>query len=418
FFTNISHELRTPLTLILGGIDDISKKMSSGEISDYSVRIVQKNAKRMMTLVNQLLDIRTIVGGKMRLTVSQFDIVRLVQGVYDDFRDMSSERQMEMRMVRSVDSLMVWGDPMRIEALVYNLLSNAFKYTSDGGKIEVGILYREGEDDYRIMVKDNGIGVPVQKREMIFEPFAKGTAKAFRGMPSSGIGLSFCKEIADIHGGDIWVEGHNDGGSKFFVRLPVGKERFSSDSVQFADAPAEIHRNESYGLGKYKSAPSHPDGALKVLVVEDNAEMKVYIWNSLVSRYEVRDASNGKEALQVISEGWIPDVIVTDLMMSQMNGIELINHVRADFATSHIPIVMITAKHEDDTHLKAMKYGADGYIAKPFAMELLIARIDNLLERRRTLVSMLSEQHSGRPSGKRGGKIEIAPEEIVITDRD
>ncbi|MDE5731563.1 MAG: response regulator, partial [Bacteroidales bacterium] len=188
--------------------------------------------------------------------------------------------------------------------------------------------------------------------------------------------------------------------------------------VQFADAPAEIHRNESYGLGKYKSAPSHPDGALKVLVVEDNAEMKVYIWNSLVSRYEVRDASNGKEALQVISEGWIPDVIVTDLMMPQMNGIELINHVRADFATSHIPIVMITAKHEDDTHLKAMKYGADGYIAKPFAMELLIARIDNLLERRRTLVSMLSEQHSGRPSGKRGGKIEIAPEEIVITDRD
>lgn len=418
FFTNISHELRTPLTLILGGIDDISKKMPSGEVSDYSVRMVQKNAKRMMTLVNQLLDIRTIVGGKMRLTVSQFDIVRLVQGVYDDFRDMSSERQMEMRIVRSVDSLMVWGDQMRIEALVYNLLSNAFKYTSDGGKIEVGILYREGEDDYRIMVKDNGIGVPEQKRDMIFEPFAKGPAKAFRGMPSSGIGLSFCKEIADMHGGDIWVEGHNDGGSKFFVRLPVGKERFNSDSVQFADAPAGIQRNESYGLGKYKSAPSHPEGALKVLVVEDNAEMKVYIWNSLVSRYEVRDASNGKEALQVISEGWIPDVIVTDLMMPQMNGIELINHVRGDFATSHIPIVMITAKHEDDTHLKAMKYGADGYIAKPFAMELLIARIDNLLERRRTLVSMLSEQHGGRPSGKKGGKIEIAPEEIVITDRD
>lgn len=415
FFTNISHELRTPLTLILGGIEEIGRKTQPGDLSEYSVNIVRRNAKRMMTLINQLLDIRTIVNGKMRLKVSHFDVLKLVQGVYDDFRDMSVERQMEMRIVKSVDSLMVWGDRMRLEALVYNLLSNAFKYTSDGGKIEVGLLYREGDPDFRIMVKDNGIGVPKNKQESIFEPFTKG-ADAFKGMASSGIGLSFCKEIADIHGGKIWVESHAEGGSKFFVRLPISRDRFAEEDVQLVEGPVGDTASESYGLSKYKVAPTYPDGALKVLVVEDNAELKVYIYNCLVNKYEVRDASNGREALNVMTD-WTPDIIVTDLMMPEMDGIELTNHVRNDFNTSHIPIVMITAKHEDDTHLKAMKYGADGYIAKPFSMELLIARIDNLLERRKALISTLSAGKVNEGTA-RTGKIEFTPEEIVITDRD
>ncbi len=408
FFTNVSHELRTPLTLILGGIDDISKKTGPGDQNEYSVNLVQKNAKRMLTLVNQLLDTRSIADGKMKLNVSCFDVVKLVQEVYDDFRDMAVERQMELRTVKSVDCLMVWGDAMRLEALVYNLMSNAFKYTSDGGKIEVGVLYREGEDEFRIMVKDNGIGVPKENRKSIFEPFTKGNVSAFGGMASSGIGLSFCKEITDMHGGEIWVESVSGEGSKFFVRLPMDKERFSTETARFIDMEPEIQTAESHGLSRFKVESSHPEGALKVLVVEDNAELKIYIYNSLAGKYEVRDASNGKEALQVIASGWLPDIIVTDLMMPEMDGIELINHVRNDFNTSHIPIVMITAKHEDDTHLKAMKYGADGYIAKPFTMELLMARIDNMLERRKALVSKISEHK----------KVDISPEEIVITDKD
>ena len=161
---------------------------------------------------------------------------------------------------------------------------------------------------------------------------------------------------------------------------------------------------------------------MKVLVVEDNAELKVYIYNCLINRYEVRDASNGKEALQVIESGWMPDMIVTDLMMPEMDGIELINRIRGDFSTSHIPIIMITAKHENDTHLKAMKYGADGYITKPFTMELLIARMENLLDRRRALISSLSSSdHMEKGQEDRHGKhakVEFSPEEIVITDRD
>ena len=325
----------------------------------------------------------------MRLNVSMFDVVKLVQGVYDDFRDMSVERQMEMRIIKSVDSLMVWGDSIRLEALVYNLLSNAFKYTSDGGKLEVGVLYREGENEFRIMVKDNGIGIAKENQKAIFEPFTKGSTTAFRGMASSGIGLSFCKEIAEIHGGEIYVESEKGLGSKFFVRLPVGCEQ----------------QSEAYGVSKYKVEPTCPEDARKVLVVEDNAELRVYIYNNLSSQYDVRDAGNGREALQVIAEGWMPDIVITDLMMPEMDGMELIETLRNDFSTSHIPIVMITAKHEDDTHVRAMKYGADGYIAKPFSMELLKARIDNIFERRKEVI-------------RKPGKVEISPEEIVITDRD
>ena len=403
FFTNVSHELRTPLTLIIGGIDEIGRRTPAGDKNEFSVNIVRKNARRMLTLVNQLLDTRSMADGKMRLNVSLFDVVKLVQDVYDDFRDVSQERQMEMRMVRSVDSLMVWGDATRLEALVYNLLSNAFKYTSDGGKIEVGVLYRDGGHEYRIMVKDNGIGVPKDNQKAIFELFAKGAASAAKGMASSGIGLAFCKDIADVHGGEIWVESDGSSGSRFFVRLPLGKEVFKEENTQFISMDETQPKANDYGLSKYKEEATYPDNALKVLVVEDNAELRIYIYNHLISRYEVKDASNGQEALQMISGGWLPDIVVTDLMMPQMDGMELINRLRNDFTTSHIPILMITAKHEDDTQVKAMKYGADGYIAKPFTMELLDARIDNMLERRKMLISRLSDNRQT---------------DIVITDKD
>ena len=416
FFTNISHELRTPLTLILGGIEDIRSKMQPGDPDEYSVNLVYKNSRRMLTLVNQLLDIRRIVRGKMHLNISQIDIVQLMKQVYDDFKDMSVERHIEMRLTRSVDSLIIWGDSVRIEALVYNLISNAFKYTADGGRIEVAVYYKDGDQEVTIMVKDNGIGVPKDKQTSIFEPFISTSENSFNGVASSGIGLSFCKEIADIHNGRIWVESEKGKGSRFYVRLPLGKEHFSSENTTVVDPESASGATESYGLSKYKVKPTHPDNALKVMVVEDNAELKVYIYNSLINKYEVKDASNGIEALALIDQGWMPDIIVTDLMMPQMDGIDLVNHIRGDFNTSHIPIIMITAKHENDTHLKAMKYGVDGYISKPFTMELLSARIENLMERRKSLISSFSKQeHEKR---KVGGKVDIQPDEIVITDRD
>ena len=415
FFTNISHELRTPLTLILGGIEDIKHRMKPGSPDEYSVNLVWKNSKRMLTLVNQLLDIRRIVRGKIQLNISRIDIVQLLKQVYDDFKDMSVERHIEMRLTHSVDSLIIWADSVRIEALIYNLISNAFKYTADGGRIEVAIFYKEGEQEFTMMVKDNGIGVSKDRQSTIFEPFISTSETPFNGMASSGIGLSFCKEIVDVHNGKIWVESEKGKGSRFYVRMALGKEHFSEGSVKYAVQDESSAKSESYGLSKYKVEPTYPSGAVKVMVVEDNAELKIYMYNSLINRYEVRDASNGVEALGLIDQGWMPDIIVTDLMMPQMDGIDLVNRIRGDFNTSHIPIIMITARHENDTHLKAMKYGVDGYISKPFTMELLTARIENLLDRRKSLLDRFSA--AGKDTGK-GGKVEIQPDEIVITDRD
>lgn len=426
FFTNISHELRTPLTLILGGIEELRKDIGPEGRKGYSANIVYKNARRMMTLVDQLLDIRRIVSGKMRLNVRQFDAVQMIREVYDDFKDMAAERSMELSLAHSVDSLKIWGDEGRLEALVYNLLSNAFKYTSDGGHIEVGIYYRQGAQDFTLSVKDDGVGVPKDKQEAIFEPFVQASDASYKGMSSSGIGLSFCKEIVDIHGGRIWVESQPGSGSCFYVTLPIDRDHFSDETAEFIEEDAESMQKdaeEMAGLSKYKVKPTFPQGALKVLVVEDNAELKIYIYNSLADRYDVRDASNGKEALDVIASGWMPDVIITDLMMPQMDGIQLINKIRSDFSTSHILIIMITAKHESDSHLQAMKYGADGYIVKPFTMELLTARMENLLERRRALLSAFSRASEAgttqaQESSPGSGKVTISPSEVVITDRD
>ena len=418
FFTNISHELRTPLTLILGGIDEVGKDTQPGSRSEYSVKMVQKNAKRMMTLVDQLLDIRSIVKGRIRLNVRQLDIVKLVTEVYGDFKDMAVERNMELTLAHSAESLMIWGDAGRLEALVYNLISNAFKYTPDGGHIEVGVYFREGSPDFTLSVKDDGIGVPKGKQEAIFEPFIQASHSAAKGMSSSGIGLSFCKEIVQMHGGRIWVESKDGKGSAFFVTMPVDRDHFSEQTAEFIEEDSMSSGTdaaEAAGLSKYRVKPAFPAGAMKVLVVEDNAELKVYIYNSLSGKYDVRDAANGKEALQMISDGWVPDMIITDLMMPEMDGIELINRIRSDFSTSHIPIILITARHESDTHLQAMKYGADGYITKPFTMELLTARMENLMDRRKALLTEFANRNS---AGKGDAKVSISPSEVVITDRD
>ena len=419
FFTNISHELRTPLTLIVGGIEELKKDIPEGSRSRYSANMVYKNARRMMTLVDQLLDIRRIVSGKMKLSVSRFDIVQLVGEVYDDFKDMAAERKMSLNFSRETDALMVWADSSRMEALVYNLLSNAFKYTPDGGHIEVGISHKDGSPDFTLYVRDNGQGVPKDKQEAIFEPFVQASAHSGKGMSGSGIGLSFCKEITDMHGGRIWVESSAGKGSCFYVRMPMDRGHFAEGTAEFVEDSGILQDGNSdmAGLGKYRVKPTYAAGAMKVLVVEDNAELKVYIYNSLADKYEVRDASNGVEALQVISSGWIPDMIVTDLMMPQMDGIGLIDRIRADFSTSHIPIVMITARHESATQLKAMRYGADGYIAKPFTMELLTAMMENLIERRRALLSALSAT-SDNASSSGQGKVSLSPAEVAITDRD
>lgn len=417
FFTDISHELRTPLTLILGGIEDVQRHDKLSPRGENSLTLAHRNAKRMLTLINQLLDFRKIVKEKMELKISRVDLVPVVEDALDDFREMAAERRIELLFTVSRRSVLVWVDPERIESVIYNLLSNALKFTPSGGKIEVIIAQRDAEECVTLTVRDTGIGIPRDKQSHIFERFVQASRAVDSNMKGSGIGLSLCREIVALHHGEISVTSAPGEGSAFTVKLRMGNAHFGMEQIDFSGA-AGPDGKPAYMVSDFTSVDSQrrtdvqpPADAQKILLVEDNRELRVFIYNSLIETYAVIEADDGVEALEKIRSE-MPDVIVTDLMMPRMDGIELIDKVRHDFTMSHIPIVMLTAKHSPDDRLKAMEFGADGYITKPFSIELLLARIDNLLTRRRTLFEKYSAQSA------RNKIAELVAEDVVVTDRD
>lgn len=419
FFTNISHELRTPLTLILGGIEDVRKHDRLSPRGESSLTLAHRNARRMLSLINQLLDFRKIIKEKMELKISRVDLVPLVEDALDDFREMAAERRIELLFTVSCRSVLVWVDPERMESVVYNLLSNALKFTPEGGRIEVILTLREAEECVLLTVRDTGIGIPKDKQEQIFERFAQASRAVDRNMKGSGIGLSLCRDIVALHHGEISVESRPGEGAAFTVRLRLGNAHFGMEQIDFTGAERhEGNRRHDYMVSDFTSADSQrrtdvrpPKEAQKILLVEDNRELRIFLYNSLIDTYHVVEADDGAEALEKIRSE-MPDIIVTDLMMPRMDGIELIDKVRHDFTMSHLPIIMLTARHSPDDRVKAMEFGADGYITKPFSIELLLARIDNLLTQRRKLFEKFSAQSA------RNKIVELTVDDVVVTDRD
>ncbi len=414
FFTNISHELRTPLTLILGGIEDVIKHDRLSSRGNISLALAHRNAKRMLSLVNQLLDFRKIVKNKMELKISRVNLVPLVEDALDDFREMASERKIDLLFTVSSRSILVWVDVERIESVVYNLLSNALKFTPERGKIEVILSLHEEEGCAKIVVRDTGIGIPKEKQEHIFERFAQAFRAVDPQMKGSGIGLSLCRDIVELHHGEISVESRPGHGSAFTVKLKLGNAHFGMEQIDFtaANGAADYMVSDYTSTGsQHRTDVQPPSDAQKILLVEDNRELRIFIYNSLIETYRVIEADDGVDALAKI-HGEMPDIVVTDLMMPRMDGIELIDKVRHDFTISHIPIIMLTARHSPDDRVKAMEYGADGYITKPFSIELLLARIDNLLNQRRMLFEKYSTQSA------RNKVVELSMDDMVVTDRD
>lgn len=419
FFTNISHELRTPLTLILGGVDDVRKNEKLSGKGNSSITLAYKNSRRMLNLINQLLDFRKIVNNKMKIKVRREDVIPIASGVVDDFREMAAEHRIELLFAISDRSIFAWIDPERIEWVVYNLMSNAFKFTPDGGKVELSVSKKESEGFFTISVRDNGIGLTKENIEIIFERFAQASGSVAPGYKGTGIGLALCKEITELHHGTISVESKPNEGSLFTVRIPLGNSHFNMDQIDFSVGDAVYSSRSEYmlsvedeAINKYRTDAQPPQGAYKVMLVEDNYELRTFIYNHLIHNYFVMEAVDGADALEQIKTEQ-PDIIVTDLMMPNMDGNELTQRVRADFNTSHIPIIMLTAKPEAETRIEAMKYGADGYITKPFSIELLLARIDNLLTTRVKLFEKYSSEAANAPR-----VIDLSPTEIVVTDRD
>ena len=405
FFTNISHELRTPLTLITGPVENILKSEKLSPSMRSQLQIVQSNSARMLRMINQILDFRKIQNQKMRLKIQQTAIHQLVADTCANFNKEAYDKQITFTLVDEVKdgdaALTVWLDRDKTDTILYNLLSNAFKYTDEGGSITVTIGKRENY--CTVTVADTGVGIPKDKRSLLFERFAsQNEIHGNQTKTGTGIGLNLVKDLVDLHHGFIEVESEPGKGSAFTVLFPLGKDHFTEDPVDFIvddsaleatlSSPPETGGVPRRGEG-VDNLPSPISSPPTILVVDDNDDMCAFLSSILSPTYHVVTASNGLDALRLFAppaqgepeKYFSCDLIVSDLMMPNMDGLDLTNRLKNDPATSHIPIILLTAKSAIESRLQALKYGADDYITKPFSPEYLLARIENILRQREQL---------------------------------
>jgi signal transduction histidine kinase/DNA-binding response OmpR family regulator/ligand-binding sensor domain-containing protein len=399
FFTNISHELRTPLTLIMGPIQELKQHQQLTEKGGQYVSMIEKNANQMLQLVNQILDFRKIQNGKMILHVSQLDLNSLIDSFHNEFSVLSEENEISFTFHLSDEEILVWADKEKLEIVIRNLLSNAFKFTQAGGSIFVTTSLSEDGEHCFIRVEDTGVGIPQNKVSEVFERFFQGENAKNAQYPGTGIGLALSKEIVNLHHGTIEVESKPTQGSVFVVELLLNKDHFNPSEVNFyvGDTVTELEDNVVEDVESIEAEELEQDEKKTtlptVLVVEDNKDLCNLLRLQLDDKYKVYVAANGVEGLKKVNL-YHPDIVVTDQMMPEMTGTEMLQQMRNDFQISHIPVIILTAKNDDEAKIKAISMGANAYITKPFNKEYLIARIEQLLSDRKVFRDKIWKQES------------------------
>ncbi len=389
FFTNIAHEIRTPLTLIVAPLESLMN-------SDYEMvpsvqakmMMIQRNTNRILMLVNQLLDFRKVQNKKMRLKVSETNMEDLVTQVGDNFRPLAEHKNIDYVINIQPDTKPVWIDSAEIDTVVYNLLSNAFKFTDNGKKITLSLAQDEAYTS--IIVSDEGRGIADVNPEILFKRY---TILSENELSGTGIGLSLAYELVHLHGGDIHVESEVGRGTTFTVRLLNNREHFENNPmITFGSQHITRHvTNKKVYVDEVREAETAVEtGRPKrtILIVEDNPEILNYLCQSLADTFECVRASNGQEGLLAVKKS-NPELIITDMMMPVMDGPEMIRQLRDDVATSHIPIVALTAKVSLAEQAEIYSMGVDGYISKPFSVEQVKALAENLLEKRKQILEHL-----------------------------
>ena len=379
FFTNISHELRTPLTLILGPLEGLLSKLTENTLREKAV-LAKRNADRLLQLVNQLLDMRKLQAGNLQFNPTEDDVIRFASDLVESMQPAAEQRQLTLEFQSSVPQLAISFDPDKLEKIVVNLISNAIKFTPEQGRVTVTVEPRG--DKIELTVEDTGIGVPPSQLEHVFDRFYRATDSSVA--PGSGIGLSFVKELVQLHSGTISAVSPADPqavehpGTRITVQLPGDAAATRSSDRHVRLDPAESPQGQAIETVDH-------EGKTTVLLVEDNDDMRLYVGSMLTeSDYRVLEAKDGQEALARAREAW-PDLIVSDIMMPKMDGLELCSILKTDESTSHIPVILLTAKRSEEAQVLGLKTGADDYISKPFSNAVLLARISNLLESRRAL---------------------------------
>lgn len=393
FFTNISHDLRTPLSLILGPVEELINTVKESSVNS-TLQIVHRNANQLLSLVNQILDFRRLEFGREKLLLSYGDIVALLADICDSFRLKAEKEKIRLTFTPSVEKVETMFDRDKTTKIMMNLLSNAFKFTDSGGAIGVGLDISDGQ--ILISVADTGPGIPDADKDHIFERFYQSD-KATRTSAGSGIGLHIVREYVRLQGGEISVHDQSEGqGSVFSFNIPLQKRNMSPANVYTAESPG-------FSLPETSDEPSEP--GITLLIVDDNRDLLTYMSQSLGSEYIVLTATNGREALQELQQSDV-NIIISDVVMPEMDGLELCRRVKTDIETSHIPVVLLTANTMTSDELQGLEAGADDYVTKPFSMDILRQRVRNLVER------------SQRQHERFAQEIDIEPSEITVTSLD
>ncbi|MCG2616232.1 ATP-binding protein [Terrimonas sp. NA20] len=398
FLTNLSHEFRTPISLISGPVENLLDKETNREKAGQ-LNMVKRNARRLLNLVNQLLDFRKLEEKELKLNTVQADLVAFVRDVSEAFKDLADRRRIRFALNSSVESYYTVFDKDKIERVLFNLLSNAFKFTGADGEVTVMIgRASPGKEGVMIHIMDTGIGMSAEDRDKIFERFFQGETSADVMNQGSGIGLSITKEFVRLHGGSIDVNSILGKGSDFVVSLPL--QELEAVRPLLVQSSGELIE-EAIVNAEDEQMTFKSDELLKVLLIEDNEDFRVYLRDHLKAHYKVIEAADGKEGWQKALSSH-PHVIISDISMPQMDGITLSNKIKADKRTAHIPIILLTAMTGDANQLKGLKTGASDYLTKPFSADILKVKIRNIL--------LLS--HQLKETYERRLKVDTAPVEV------
>lgn len=387
FFTNIAHEFRTPLTLIQGSLEKEKRIMKTNHWQlelEKTVRTMDKSVQRMLRLIDQLLEFRKMQAGKLKLSLQETDVVMFVQGICKMFDDAAESKQIDFKFESQLPAYLMYLDQQKMDKVVFNLLSNAFKYTHAKGTISVSLSFT---DVMTIRVADTGVGIPQEKRELLFSRFMQSS---YTG-ESFGIGLHLTHELVRTHHGEITYQENEGGGSVFVVTIPLQKDCYEASDFLVKDSPIlkadltkERDGQEEKTTDAVPSAPSAPLNRRTILLIEDDNDVREFLLSELESCFDLKVASDGKAGIAMAKELDV-DLIVSDVMMPGMNGFELTKRLKNSFETSHIPIILLTALSTDENVLEGTESGADAYITKPFSPQLLMARILQLLNQREIL---------------------------------
>lgn len=412
FFTNISHEIRTPLTLILGPIEDmISDKRFPDEFRS-PLLLMQKNGNRMLHLLNQLLDFRKVQNKKMILNVEPIDIIAFTQGIFDNFKSHAQHKGIDVVFQQQAHPEKIWADPHRLDSVIFNVLSNAFKFTPKGKSVAVAIDENAKIGEVYIRIKDSGPGIDSKDIPLIFNRYTILSGDYTSN--STGIGMNLSNEIMKLHGGEIRVLSELGNGCEFTIVVKTGfshlKDQPNVHLIEEADNNYNVNAisniaNEGDEIEDETFENSNFKHQQTVLVVEDNIQILNYISEALSVYFSIIKAKNGKEGLEMANQHH-PDLIISDIMMPEINGIELTKTLKNNFDTCHIPVILLTAKSSVDDQILGIESGAEAYVLKPFNMSILKSMISNILEQRKLILRKYRDNK------------EISVSEIKFSSRD